>query len=73
MNLKGIFYGDWEAESKFIDSNEDCDKAFGYDELHLTPDAIEKLKHGKDLIVKIQEGEYVLRIMYKENSDGNNS
>lgn len=66
MNLKGIFCGDWEAESKFIDSNEDCNKAFGYDELHLTSDAIEKLKHGKDLIVNIQGGEYVLRIMWKE-------
>lgn len=69
MNIKGIFYGDWEAESKFIDSNKDCDKAFGYDELHLTPDAIEKLKNGKDLIVQIQGGEYVLRIIWKEESE----
>jgi len=66
MNLKGIFYDEWEVESKFIDSNEDCNKAFGYDELHLTSDTIEKLKHGKDLIVDIQGGEYVLRIMWKE-------
>ena len=73
MNIKGALYGDWEAESRFIKSNEDCYKAFGYDELHLTPDAIEKLKHGKDLIVSIQSGEYVLRIMWKEDSDVNNS
>lgn len=65
MNIKGLFFGDYEADSELIDSNAEGRGAFGYEELHLSDEMIEQLKNGKDLEVCVQN-EYILRIMYGE-------
>lgn len=64
--LKMIFEGTCEADSELISSISECKTAFGYEELHLTSDIIKELKHGKDLLVDIQGGEYVLRIIFQK-------
>ena len=63
MNINALF-GMFEADSRLIDSNDECEKAFGYEELHLTDEVIDKIKNGNDLVVQIQAGEYILRISY---------
>lgn len=68
MNIKGLFFGDYEAESELIDSNAKGNQAFGYEELHLSDETIEQLKNGKDLEVIVQN-EYVLRIKYGEREN----
>lgn len=65
-DVKMMFGGTCDADSELISSISECRTAFGYEELHLTSDTIKELKHGKDLLVDIQGGEYVLRIIFQK-------
>lgn len=39
---------------------------YGYEELHINDELINRLKNGEDIEVHIQDDEYVLRIIYRE-------
>lgn len=54
MNIRGLFFGDYEVDSELIDSSAEGSQSFGYEELHLSDETIEQLKNGKDLEVYVQ-------------------
>lgn len=66
MNIKAALFGDYEAPYDMIDQDAECNKAFGYEELHMTKEMVENLINFKDIVVHIQMGEYVLRIIYDD-------
>lgn len=64
-----MLFGDCEADYEMIDRVAECDEAYGYEELYMTKEMVEKLiSSKKDIVVYIQMGEYVLRIIYDDES-----
>ena len=69
MNIKVLLFGDCEAEHEMIDKDAECDTGYGYEELHMTKEMVENLINFKDIVVQVQGGEYVLRIIYDDKED----
>lgn len=62
--FESLFTNKYEADYKVINKNDKVGDNFGYEELHLTDDLIDRLKAGKDLDISIQD-EYCLRLIYE--------
>ena len=69
MDNNAELFGD-NAAYEMIDRVAECDRAYGYEELYVTKEMIEQLiSSKKDIVVHIQMGEYVLRIIYDDKEE----
>lgn len=69
MNIKAALFGDCEVPYDMIDRDAECNKAFGYEELHMTKEMLKNLTNSKDIVLYVQMGEYVVRIIYDNKEE----
>lgn len=68
MDNNAELFGD-NAAYEMIDRDSECDTAYGYEELHMTKEMLENLVNSKDIVVYVQMGEYVIRIIYDDKNE----
>lgn len=60
---------DDDAAYEMIDRDSECDTAYGYEELHMTKEMLKNFTNSKDIVLYVQMGEYVVRIIYDDKED----